>query len=380
MSADDFTPEHVWLEIPELQSHPAATTDTVSHPLDNLIGVNQIAQTVVLPYLHEYLPKAQVLAFQPHLWQLGINGICIESDLLRLVCLPSTAWDLDGMQVPQEWVDSPGLAADYFLAAQVDLEEGMLRLWGITSHKTLKEQGQFIPRNRTYMLERDQLSEALNIMWLQPKYFPETPLRNQVAALGAPSLDELTQAWEVLRNSSMPFATRRIGFNTWASILGNQQWRQQAITLSQQQPQLPVPQAIQLSQWLNHRFEQGWQAINELIAPQLVGAFMDTQIKRAKLIDLGVELAGCQVSLMMTISATASGINLQASVYPTGEQLTLPPNLHLKILTDAGEVFKEVISRSDDEFIRYRFDATKGDRFTIQVVLGTASVAESFQV
>lgn len=378
MSFYDLTPNHIWLEIPQSLSCSDITTDSTAPQIDSIQGLNQICEAVVLPYLREYFPKAHVSDCQQDLWQLGINGIGIESGSIRLVCLPSIAWDLDGLQVEQEWVDSPELVADYFVAVQVDLEEGILRLWGVTTHKALKEQGQFIPRNRTYTLERDHLTETLSMLWMQQKYFPETQLRGEVAALTAPSLDELTQAWDLLRTSLPPFTARRIGFNTWASILGNVQWRQHAISLLQQQP--PMPQAIQLSQWLNHQFEQGWQAINELIAPQLVGAFMDTQIKRAKLIDLGVELAGCQVSLMMTISATESGINLQASVYPTGERLTLPPNLHLKILTDAGEVFKEVISRSDDEFIRYRFDATKGDLFTIQVCLGTASVSEGFQV
>lgn len=374
MSSYDLTPDHVWLEIPETLIHPRKT----SFPqIGGLLELNQICETVVLPYLQEYFPNAYGLDQQQELWQLGLNGMGIEFDGIRVVCLPSAAWDLDGLQVPQVWIDSPVLAADYFVPVQVDLEEGMLRLWGVTSHKTLKETGQFIPRNRTYTLERNQLTETLNMLWLQQKYFPATQLRGEVAALTAPNIDELTQAWDLLRETPLPFAARCMGFNTWASILENVQWRQHALSLSQQQP--PVPQAIQLSQWLNHQFEQGWQAINELIAPQLVGAFMDTQIKRAKLIDLGVELAGCQVSLMMTISATESGINLQASVYPTGERLTLPPNLHLKILTDSGEVFKEVISRSDDEFIRYRFDATKGDRFTIQVSLGTASIAEVFQ-
>lgn len=378
MSSYDLTPDHIWLELPEPLIHSNKSTGILSPQIEDLMALNQICETVVLPYFREYFPNAKGLDLQQDLWQLGLNGVVIESDNFRFVCLPSRAWDLGGLQVPQEWVDSPDLAADYFVAVQVDLEECRLRLWGVTTHKALKEEGHFIPRNRTYRLAREQLTETLNILWLQQKYFPEAQVRGEVAALTALKLDELTHAWGLLKETPLPFAARRIGFNTWASILGNQQWRQHAIAHSQ--PQSPAPQTIQLSQWLNHRFEQGWQAINELIAPQLVGSFMDTQIKRAKLIDLGVELGGCQVSLMMTISATESGINLQASVYPTGEQVTLPPHLHLKILTDSGDVFKEVISRSDDEFIRYRFDASTGDRFTIQVCLGTASVSEAFQV
>lgn len=378
----DLNPTHVWLEIPEQLNHPVEVTNSASAQTESLTRLNQMCKAVILPYLQEYLPEADVPAIQKDLWSLGVNGIGVEAGSMRLALIPSEAWDLEGVQVPQEWVDSPDLAADYFVAVQVDLEEGMVRLWGVTTHKTLKEQGQLIARNRSYILERDRLTETLNRLWLQRQYFPQAELRGDVAALPAPSLDDLTQAWDILSELPLLFSSRRIGFNTWASILANAQWRQRAIAITHghQQSTTLSPQGVQLSQWVNHRFDKGWQAINELIAPHLVGAFMDTQIKRAKLIDLGVELAGCQVSLMMTIAAIDEGMSLQASVYPTGEQLTLPPNLHLRILTEAGEVFKEITSRSDDEFIRYRFDAAKGDRFIIQVALGSACITESFQI
>jgi hypothetical protein len=49
-------------------------------------------------------------------------------------------------------------------------------------------------------------------------------------------------------------------------------------------------------------------------------------------------------------------------------------------LTQTGEVFKEVTSRSDDEFIRYKFDANSGDCFSVSVALGSSSITEMFQV
>lgn len=380
LTPSDLNPDHVWLEMPEqLNSQiQAMHSSSVLVSQQDHTHLNQICEVVLQSYLKEHLPDAHLPAIQEDLWNLGVNGIGIESSAMRLVFIPSEAWDLDGLQVPQEWVDIPDLASDYYVAVQVDREDGMVRLWGVTTHKTLKEQGLYNARNRSYHLDRDALTETLNGVWLQRKYFPQTALRGDIAPLHSPRLDALTQAWDILSKPVKAFFRRRIAFTTWASILTNPQWRQHAISLLTASPE--PSEAVQLNQWLNHQFEQGWQSINQLIAPRLVGAFMDTQIKRAKLIDLGVELGGCQVSLMMTIAATEQGMNLQASVYPTGEELTLPPNLHLRILTEVGEVFKEVTSRSDDEFIRYRFDAAIGDRLTIQVALGSACISECFQI
>jgi hypothetical protein len=376
----DLHPEHVWLEIPrqlELSTSPPAGL----HPaVQTCTDLNQICEAVILPYMHEFLPHVSRFNLQDELWSLGLNGIGLESDQVRLVFLCSEAWDLDALQVPQEWVDIPDFVADYYVAVQVDLEDAWVRLWGGTTHKTLKEQGHFNAGRRTYTLERSFLTEALSSIWLQQKHFPQTARRGEVLPLVAPNLDQLTQAWDTMNAPLSLLALRQIAFPVWASILTRPEWRQRAIAHLNPTHQFSPDPIVQLSQWFDHQFEQGWQAINQLINPELVGAFMDTQIKRAKLIDLGVELLGCQVTLMMTVSATEQGMSVQASVYPTGEQLVLPPNLQLQILDEAGNIFKAVTSRSDDEFIRYRFDAEMGDRFTIQVVLGSACIAEQFQI
>nr|NCR11086.1 DUF1822 family protein [Microcystis aeruginosa LG13-11] len=52
----------------------------------------------------------------------------------------------------------------------------------------------------------------------------------------------------------------------------------------------------------------------------------------------------------------------------------------LSILTETGQVFREVIATDNDEFIRYRFDAELGDKFFIEVALESARVTEYLQV
>ncbi|NET64922.1 MAG: DUF1822 family protein [Moorea sp. SIO1G6] len=157
--------------------------------------------------------------------------------------------------------------------------------------------------------------------------------------------------------------------------------------------QLPEPlpelesNVVNLREWFKGNFEVGWQSLSDLLSPQqLRPAFRNTedQQERAKLIDLfdlGLELAGNPVVLIITIrkidKETAS---VRAQIYPKGEALTLPPNLKLSVLTATGDIFTEVTARSNDEFIQYQFDAEHRDNFGIKVSLGEASIIERFQV
>ena len=56
------------------------------------------------------------------------------------------------LQVPQEWVDIPDWAADYYLAAHVDVDEQRLVLWGYATHAQVKTQGVYEASDRTYTL------------------------------------------------------------------------------------------------------------------------------------------------------------------------------------------------------------------------------------
>lgn len=141
--------------------------------------------------------------------------------------------------------------------------------------------------------------------------------------------------------------------------------------------------SVNLIQWFSGVFEEGWQAVNKVISPQLRPAFMNLAVKqeRCKLVDIGLDLAGHSVALIMTVEQLSEeGFSVWVQVYPTGNQRSLPPHLNLAILDESGAVFKEVTARSDDECIRYKFEAESGDKFGVKVALGDASVTENFQL
>lgn len=136
-----------------------------------------------------------------------------------------------------------------------------------------------------------------------------------------------------------------------------------------------------LTQWFQGMFTQGWQSAEELLTPQqLTPAFFAEEAKRAKQINLQVDLITHSVILLMNISReNEAEITVNLKVYSAIESNNLPPNLKLKVLSE-GETFGEVTARNNDRFIQYEFAAEQGDEFTIALQLGEAIVTEDFVV
>jgi hypothetical protein len=379
----DLNPESLWLEISETAQDLAWKQASLLPSLvQQRAYLNLLCQTTLLSESVEHFAGVKLIENRSIFWELGIDGFSALLDAQRLVIVPSDALEIDELRIHQEWVDIPDLVADYYLAAQVDPTEKLIRIWGYTTYPQLKEMGHYSSRDRTYSLERDAVIEDINSLWLRRQHFSVESTQSPILEPSPVSLDVLTQSLEKLADPTLIFPRRAVAFDLWAAIVSNENWRQMLIERRRRLAKpLTAPEAVNhLGQWFENRFEAGWQTIHQAIAPHLIGAFMINQVKRAKLLDLTVELLNYQVALMITLGKTEDSTTVQASVYPTGEQTALPPNLKLSILTQTGEVFKEVTSRSDDEFIRYKFDADSGDRFNVRVTLGSSGVTERFQV
>lgn len=152
---------------------------------------------------------------------------------------------------------------------------------------------------------------------------------------------------------------------------------------------------VHLRQWLQGIFETGWQTIELLLGSaqsSLTFSFRRSDhedefnypqsgIKRAKLIDLGLQLAGHSVALIVELrqeSNQKTGILLQ--VHPTGTQTYLPPLLQLIVIDESKEVFLEAQARSTDNYIQLQFSGEPGERFSVKVALGDVSFTENFAV
>ena len=143
---------------------------------------------------------------------------------------------------------------------------------------------------------------------------------------------------------------------------------------------------VQLRDWLRGEFAASWQSIENVLGinTQLVFVRHATQfkksIRRAKLIDLGMQLGERLVALPIAVTPNADEtINVLVQVYPGRGQPYLPPNLKLVMLSEFGENLQEVCSRGQDNYIQLRhFTGQVGDRFSIQVTLGDVRVTEDF--
>ena len=141
-----------------------------------------------------------------------------------------------------------------------------------------------------------------------------------------------------------------------------------------------------LSQWLQNVFDETWQTIDSLINPEANLEYglrnPDEEIKRAKLINLGVQLGNQNVALLVNIKGETEGkLAVSIQLHPGGETRHLPPNLKLILLSKAGKVLQEVQSRTQDDYIQLKsFKGEKGKRFQIQVSWGSLSITENFEL
>lgn len=144
---------------------------------------------------------------------------------------------------------------------------------------------------------------------------------------------------------------------------------------------------IRLSNWFEGIVEAGWQTIETLTEPnssQPVAVRnvrqMEQKIKRAKAIDLGVQLGNTSVvlALVLTILPEAA-VNILVQIYPSSGAPYLPNNLKLKMLSESGKILQETVSSSLNNYAQLRrFSGQQGDCFSIEITLDEITFIESF--
>jgi hypothetical protein len=379
----DLNPDSVWLDISETTKQEMWNylSSQQFQGDQQTVYLHRLCQAIIVPYFQEQATEIKLDKEMEEFWVLGVQGFSLQVDNLRFVIVPSDTFDIDEFRIPQEWVDIPELVADYYLAAQVDMEEHSIRIWGGATHRMIKEIGKFQRRDRTYSLGRDEIIEDINVIWLRQKHFAQEPNRAIIPELPTCALDELLDAENILANPDLLFPHRAVAFATWSYILCNKTRRKRVLNRLNPEKIVKPTCLTRLSQWFEHEFEAVWQNTQELIEDQkLEGVFMSSNIKRAKQIDLKLDLDDTQIILMVTLANIEPRVSVKASLFPSKGHDILPVNLKLMILNEAGEIFKEVISRSDDDSIWYKFEAEKGDRFSAKVQLENTSVTEFFEV
>ncbi|MDZ8261380.1 DUF1822 family protein [Nostoc sp. ChiQUE01b] len=161
--------------------------------------------------------------------------------------------------------------------------------------------------------------------------------------------------------------------------------------------QSPVNSLVNLSQWFAGIFETGWQTIESLWnVPELRATYafrsvetleldalkqLESIIKRAKVIDLGIQIHNQPVMLIVEISPEKdrqTSIHLQ--LHATGNQIYLPPGVHLTVIDSSGAIFLDAQSRKSDNYIQLQFRGEPTEQFSVRVALDNTSITEYFQI
>lgn len=95
-------------------------------------------------------------------------------------------------------------------------------------------------------------------------------------------------------------------------------------------------------------------------------------------IDLAMQLAGQSVALMVAILTVPQGKALLLRLYPIGRP-NLPLGLRVVGRSGPRELF-DLPARAESQGLQYRFLADAGDRFEIEIALGSAKITEYFVV
>jgi hypothetical protein len=215
LELDQGTIDRAWLE-----------SQTASNPTSRWQNyLNQVALAVFLPWLQtEEDATAKVQNQQPEqaaIWEV-VNGTAIAIQDAKLVLIPSEADDIGELRVPQEWIDLPSWAADYYLAVQVNVDAGYVRVWGYATHLQLK-QGTFNPSDRTYSLSDESLIDDLNAFWVARALCPDEATQAEIESLPELAPAQADNLIERLGNSAQLLPRLAVPFSTWGALLQNPQ-------------------------------------------------------------------------------------------------------------------------------------------------------------
>jgi Protein of unknown function (DUF1822) len=345
--------------------------------------LNQIASQSIAADLAIDFPQIRISP-DADTWQF-LNGSVLALNGKRIVLLPAKTIDQSELAIPQEWVDIPAWAGDYFLAVHIDPDAEMLHCWGYTTHQMMKAKARYDAGDRTYNLDAHHLIADVSGLWVIQQLNPSEVTQTEIAPLASVAA---TQAENLLqRLATVPNPRLEISFELWGALVSDRQWRQRLVELRQGATSLQTDLSTattRLSGWLQNAFTTGWQAVEDFLGAdaELALAFRQTAtptstVRRVK----ALQLANRELLLLVSVEAEADerlGIQIQLRSDNTE---TLPPDLTLTLLSSDDEVLRSVVTRDRDNAIQLpRFRLNSGTEFKLQVQLGTTTSIESFLV
>lgn len=338
----DFAdPTQLCLELPP-DRNQAWQNQSFSHSASRYQAyLNQLCLGAILPWLREeYEPLATPwpsVATLPSFWEL-VNGTCVTFDGTRFVLVPSETIDLSELRVPQEWVDIPSLAADYYLAVQVEPDEGWVRIWGYCTHQQLQTRGSYDAGDRTYSLDEDDLIKDISVLWVTRQLCPDEPTREAVAPLPALSQQHAENLLQRLGNPDVLSPRLAVPFELWGALLEHGGWRH-----SLYQRRLGRQEQWSIFQWLQTGVSEiaqqlGWQRVE--FQPSMAGGKGDESTPAATVLSRHLAIAGQTYELRIIPQGNPEERVWRFELRNATVGVPIPGGFKLRLLTEDLQPFE----------------------------------------
>ena len=259
-------PEHVLIDLSSAQVRlnlPSQGQDLSLSQID----LNQLCMTVV----KSWISKTIELEIKPVFpcWFGGkdrldfisklVNGFAVQIGETKIIFIPSDSIDLEEFTVPQEWVDLPNWAANYYVPVRVDLHGQHLHLWGFISHADLKNKAQFDRVFRNYQIAGVDTIANLDLLQEYCELHTLTKLIEIDAEID--SVHQLSeQLIQKLQQHNSRFSPRlNLPFTQWGAILNHSQWLERYLN----------PETDLSIWWKSTKLAicDGWESIDNFINP-----------------------------------------------------------------------------------------------------------------
>ena len=391
-------PTEWWLEVaPEAEAASwRASQAWASRLRQGSYYLNDLCLQVFLPWFRsEYDSTASVWPSRrdlTSLWEF-VNGVGVRLGRKRLVLLPSEDLESRELEAPQEWVDIPSWAGDYYLGVQVNLEESWLRVWGYTTHEALKAQAEYDEEARSYRLEGAALVRDLSVFWSTCRYCPEASTQASLATLPSLSRAAAIGLIEQLSQPNVGFPRQTTPFEEWGPLMARADWRRQLYERRLDGLSRTFSgEAESLHRWFEPDWVGGWRTMEAFLGaePQLaltsslrgIAAASGANEQRVKLIELKGEPEPQAVLLLMELSSEDDGrVGVRVQVHPPKGRRHVPAQLTLGVYSMADELLQSIQSREQDDYIQLpHFRCLPGTEFCLKVGLGGDYFSENFTV
>jgi hypothetical protein len=400
-------PKEWWLEITAVtetaaqqQSQQCTTTSSSHRAYLNTLCLNTVLNWLQTDASEAHSWEAAAAFpcpgtnFWPAFWDL-VNGSVINLGHARLVLIPSEVIDDSELEVPQEWVDIPNWAGDYYLAVQVQPDHGLVRVWGYATHQELKAAARYDANDRTYCLDREHLTQDLNAFWVTYQFCANLQTKAAIAPLPELSSVQAENLIQRVANSNTAFPRLSVPFSLWGALMQQDHWRQALYQVRRGEAAIaPLSSSvIRLRDWFQGQFTDLWQTVDTVLSPQQVAVnwrgvaqpetlseATESTINRAKILDVGSQPGEAQIALLLALTPLdATNISIGVRISPVGNAAYLPHDVQVRLLDDTGTEIGQARA-SVTEIIQLRFNVTQGEQFSIEITSGGTTITESFEI